>query len=593
MFLDIYSNNGVRYIRISESYRVDKNGVRVARKRTIKAIGSVARFDDGKPNFEKRLRDSFAACNPLIEELRPYVSKELPKETYNLSFHSGTAECIGHPKLFASSLFDKILDEIGLRTFVGSYKNYDNLNFDVLGFIKLVVYGRILNPVSKFATTKQNESYYSPLVSEEHYTFNIYDMLDFVYAHKNAIFNRIDMNMRKKYKRTTDKIYYDVTNFFFETEEPDDDGIRKLGVSKENRRQPIVQMGLLMDEQGYPVSVEVYPGNTLDHLTLENSFENSPESVRKSRYIFVSDKGIGRGRALGYAVQNGNGYIVSKSVRSATNEEKAWILSGGYTSISDEFKLKSRIYTKEFTLDDGIKLKSSEKAVTYWSKRFYDKEYAEKKDFFDFMKKLIESPASYRISKVETGMLGKYIKKELLYTKTGEVINSNDLKAMVDFEKLERETELLGYYTIVTSETEMLDKDIIEIYHNLVKIEDEFRVMKTTLDTRPVFVRTPEHITAHLVLCTLSLLILRIIQNRIKEKNPPTRESAFGLSTERIRDALNRWTVTNLTDDFYRFDNIDDADLQLILDSFGITIEPKLYQMGDLKHIKQTMENSI
>jgi hypothetical protein len=126
--------------------------VRFARKRTIKNIGAVSKYDDGKPNFEERLRASFKAGMPLIEELKPFVKKELPKETYQITIQSGTSECVGSPKYFASSLLDKILDDIGIRTFVGSYKNYGKIDYDVLGFMKLAIYGRILNPQSKIAT---------------------------------------------------------------------------------------------------------------------------------------------------------------------------------------------------------------------------------------------------------------------------------------------------------------------------------------------------------------------------------------------------------------------------------------------------------
>jgi hypothetical protein len=109
MFLDIYNNGGVRYIRISESYRVEKNGVKVARKRQIKSIGSVSKFDDGKPDFEQMLKDSFKACDPLIAELKPYVKKELPKEIYHFAIHAGTNECIGHPSFFQHVCLIKLL----------------------------------------------------------------------------------------------------------------------------------------------------------------------------------------------------------------------------------------------------------------------------------------------------------------------------------------------------------------------------------------------------------------------------------------------------------------------------------------------------
>jgi len=592
MFLDIYSRYGKRYIRISEGYRVQKDGKSLTRKRIIKSLGAISTYDDGKPNFEQRLRDSFKAGQPLIPELLPYVKKDTPKKVYHLTIHADTDECIGKPKFFATCIFDKILDDIGLRSFVGTFKNYDKINYDVLGFLKLAIYGRILNPTSKIATVKQNNDYYSPILSGGFYEYNIYDMLDFVNKHKSAIFNRIDLNMRRSYGRTTNKIFYDVTNFFFDIDSADKyenensetvyTGLRQYGVSKEERKLPIVQMGLLMDEQGYPISIETFRGNTLDHQTLIPSFENSTDKVKNSRYIFVSDKGIGKGGTLKYAIENGNGYIVSKSVRGSTNEEKAWMLEDNYETISSELKIKSRTYVKRFTLENGTEIKSSEKQVTYWSKKFYDKEYAEKKSFYDFVKKLIETPENFKITKIEAGLLGRYIKKELINEKTGELIESNQLKAIVDMEKLKAEFDLLGYYSIITSETEMSNQQIIDTYHNLVDIEDEFRIMKMSLNAQPLYVRREEHITAHLTICAIALLFIRIIQNQLKK-------AGNNLSAERIRNALNLWKVEKIADEYYRFNDLDNDDLKLIFNAFGIEIKLDLYKIGELKHIKQTI----
>jgi transposase len=595
MYLDLYSKDGHRYIRISESVRVEKNSTRVTRKKVIKNIGPVSRYDDGKPNFEQRLRDSFKACNPIIPELLPFIPKEIPKEIYHLSIHADTDECVGEPKLFASCIFDKILDELGIRSFVGTFKNYDKINYDVLGFLKLAIYGRILNPASKFATVNQNDDYYSPILTGDFYEYNIYDMLDFVSKHKSGIFNRIDLNMRRTFKRTSNKIYYDVTNFFFECDNADKytdedgeivyTGLRQYGVSKENRKQPIVQMGLLMDEQGYPISIETFKGNTLDHQTLVGSFENSAKQITKSRYIFVSDKGIGRGGALTYAIENGNGYITSKSIRSTKKEDIDWILEDDFKEVSDNFKIKSKTYVKTFTLENGSKIKSSEKMVTYWSKKFYEKQYAEKRSFYDFVKKLIETPENFRITKFETGLISKYLKKYVINETTGEIIDSQHLKAILDIDKLESELKLLGYYSIVTSETEMSDEEIVETYHNLVAIEDEFRIMKMSLNSRPMYVRNEEHITAHLTICTIALLFIRIIQTRLKSKG-------MSMSAERIRKALNKWQVEKLADEYYRFNSIQNKDLSDILNAFEIEIPKKLYRIGDLKHIKQTIKFS-
>lgn len=601
MFLDIFSKDGKRYIRISENVRVEVDGKRIPRKKTIASIGPVSKFDDGKPNFEQRLRDSFKACDPIISELKPYVKKELPKEIYNLKIHEGTDECIGHPKLFASSLFDYIMDSIDLRQFVGTYKNYDGINFDVLGFMKLAIYGRILNPASKISTVKQNGRYYSPILSKGYYDFNIYDMLDFVAKHKKAIFNRIDSKMREKYRRTTKKIYYDVTNFFFEIDEQDrtfeEDGTititgyRQHGVSKEHREQPIVQMGLLMDEQGYPISIETFNGNTLDHLTFKPSIESSPNCIQESRYIFVSDKGIGPRGNTKYAIENGNGYITSKSVKGSTKEEKEWITNqNGYSYIGEDFKYKSRVVVKTYKLDNGTEIKSSEKQVTYWSKKFFDKEYHEKKEYYDFLKELISNPNNFRITNITKNVIRKYFKKDLINIKTGELISMNDLSGIIDFQKVKEEYSLLGYYTLITSETNMEATEIIDTYHQLVQIEDEFRIMKSTLETRPIFVRTNDHILAHLTLCTISLLLIRIIQNKVKDNYPDLFNTGELMSAQRIRQALNKLCVEKLSDEYYRFNDIDDSDVKLILSSFGIHIEPKLYRIGDLKHIKSAMK---
>ena len=149
-------------------------------------------------------------------------------------------------------------------------------------------------------------------------------------------------------------------------------------------------------------------------------------------------------------------------------------------------------------------------------------------------------------------------------------------------EKLKAEFDLLGYYSIVTSETEMSDREIIETYHNLVDIEDEFRIMKMSLDTRPIYVRNDEHITAHLTICTIALLFIRIIQNKLKKVGK-------FLSAERIRNALNLWQVEKIADEYYRFNNLNNTDLKMILDAFGIEIPLDLYKIGELKHIKQTI----
>lgn len=601
MFLDIFKNNDTYYIRISEGYRVyseDKKKL-VNRKRTIKNIGPVSKFDDGKPNYIERLRASFKAGTPIIKELEPYVSKDVKKEIYNFQIHEGTEECVGHPKIFAGLLLDKLMEEIGLTQYINAYKTYDKISYDVLGFIKLLLFGRVLNPASKIATARQNKDYYNNIIDENSYEYNVFDTLDFVYKHKNAFFNRIDQTLRKKIGRTTNIIYYDVTNFFVYTEdtgyELDDNGekiyhsLATKGVSKEERKLPIVQMGLLMDEQGIPISIEAFRGNTLDHLTMQSAFNNSVDYLKDkfNRYIFVSDKGIGKGDNPKFAISNGNGYIVSKSVRGSTKSEKEWIISDqDFVYNTEEFKIKTKTYVKKYKLDDGSELKSSEKIVSYWSKKFYTREYEEQKSFYDTLKQIIKNPEMFPSNRFNISKLKKYFKKEVLNAETGEYISSEKLKTLIDIDKLNEDLSLLGWYSIVTSETNMNEKEIIDTYHNLVEIEDQFRVMKSTLDTRPLHVRTNEHRIAHLTICAMALILIRLIQRQMVTKGLKE------LSAGRIQVALNKWKVEKLVDEYFRFNDIDDVDLKQILSSFDIEIPKKLYKLIDFRTLKTNIKLS-
>ena len=175
---------------------------------------------------------------------------------------------------------------------------------------------------------------------------------------------------------------------------------------------------------------------------------------------------------------------------------------------------------------------------------------------------------------------------------TGEVLDSSKLKALIDMDKVSHYRDNMGYYQLVTSELDMNPKEVIDKYHSLSRIEDQFRVMKSNLSTRPVFVRNKQHIVAHLLICTIALIIMRIIQNRIVDSGllPSAKDKDLnwtaGLSAERVQIALNKWQVEKMPGDHFRFLNIDDPDLKLILDAFNIKIPYKLFQRGELKSIK-------
>ena len=593
MALEITNNNGYKYIRIVENKYIVKNGKPSCTKKVILNVGPVSKYDDGKPDYIIRLKESFKNGNPLIPSLMLYVDKKPVRELYDVSFKEGDPNCIGHNKIYSNALIERIMEELGINSFISRYKQFTNFEFDLMGFVRLLIYGRILKPASKIETTNQNNNYYSEVIKDM-YEYNIYDTLSFLYDYRKNIINWVNKRLIDKFSRTTNIIYYDVTNFFFEIEEPDDDedGLRKMGVCKEQRKQPIVQMGLFMDEQGVPISIETFPGNTLDHLTMQTALNNTIDNLNLNRFIFVGDRGMYRGDNSYYLTERNNGYIISKSIEKTSLEEKQWINNQeGYNKVSDNFKYKSHIIKRKVKTKDGMK-DITEKVVVYFSKKFYDKQVHDNKSFLEFIDKLEKNPENFRITKSMYGNIRKFIKKDVVNDKTGEVLNSRDLKAMLDTDKINKFKESFGYYQIVTSELDMDDLQVIDTYHGLSRIEDQFRVMKGDLETRPIFVRTNEHIYSHLLICLLSLIIIRIIQNKIVNhlKIENDKNWNMGLSGHRIQEALNKWTVSDMGNGYYRFNDIDDKDLKLILDSFDINIPVKLFNKMELKNLKTSIK---
>ena len=604
MFVECYKNHGVETLRLVEGKSgISKNGKRTVTKRVILTLGPLHRYDDGQPDYVKRLKQSFVDGNPLIDSLLPYCSPENVKKQYKFTFAAGDPHCFGETKLYAQCLIDRILEELGLNAAINSYKGFSKIEYDILGLFRLMVYGRILNPASKAETFRQNDDYYEPIV-KSNYLYNIYDALDFIHIHKKQLVTRLNTKLSQHTGRKNNIIYYDVTNFFFETDEPDEDvenddgtvikGTRKNGVCKEERKLPIVQMGLFMDENGIPISIEIFPGNTLDHLTVDTALSKNIDDVVNSRYIFIADRGICNYITICHLIDRNKAYIMSKSIKKSTQQEKDWILEeNGYIKISDTFKYKSRIIRKKVKDSEGNARTITEKVVVYWSKKFYEREIHENQSFIEFLRKLKETPANFRVSATQSKNLKKYFKKELVNVETGEAIDSTKLRALIDENAEDEFCKYFGYYQIVTSELEVEDIEVIDKYHQLTQIENQFRIMKGSLETRPIYVQNRDHIEAHLLICMIALVVLRLIQKRIIdysgikdiEKNWVT-----GLNDERIVDALRKWTVEDMDGNLFRMNNVNNTDLQKILNAFQVKIPEKFFTRQELKSLKKSIK---
>lgn len=606
MFIEVFKNNGIQYLRLVENKRViNAKGEKTVAKKVILNIGSLSRFDDGETDYLLRLRQSFREGKPLIEKLQPYTVEARPqKQEYEIRFTEGDTFCVGSPKRFAPCILDPVFSALGLDKLFASIKCASKIEYDLQGLVRLLTYGRILEPASKLATVRQNERYYVPLVKSSNED-NVYDALDVIWKYRKQIIRRMNTCIARGIGRNTSTVFYDVTNFFFEIERPDEDetdengevirkGLRKMGVSKENRKQPIVQMGLFMDDNGIPISIEMFPGNTLDHQTLCDAMRNTVDTLKLNRFILVADRGMYSGPNLCHVMDTGNGYIVSRSLKKSTKKDREWTLDQeGYIQKSPDFKYKSRIVTRTVTDEDGNKRQIQEKVVVYWSRAFYERERHENQSFTEFMEKLKANPNGFRITTAQSHNLRRFLKKEYMDKKTGEILDGSQLLAMIDDEKLAEFNALMGYYQIVSSELDMPDQEIIDNYHGLTRIEDQFREMKGTLDTQPVYVRTPEHIQAHLMICFMALTMMRVIQHKIRKSSPePAPKDIFwtyGISGKRIAKALLDWQVNQLSNEYFQFLVPEQSDLSIVLSAFGISIPNRLFSCGDLRAIKSAV----
>jgi transposase len=399
--------------------------------------------------------------------------------------------------------------------------------------------------------------------------------------------------------------FYDVTNYYFEIHENDRDvfdnvgdiiseGLRKKGVSKEKRSEPIVQMGLFIDDNGLPVAYRLFPGNHIDQTTLRPALKKNIDMLDFGRVIIVADGGLNSDKNIAHIEKSGNGYILSRSVRKSDKAVKKWILDEKGYEWNDKrtFKLKSMIRKRKIKDEDGNKVTINEKLICYWSKKHYDKALHEHEKFMEYLESMIDHPEKL---KTKPRKIEKFLGKRSVDKRTGEEVDI-ETKITIDMEKIQEYRDFLGYYTIMTSEIKKPDKEVINKYHGLSRIEDSFRITKSDLEGRPVFVRTPEHINAHFLLCFIGLTMIRIIQYRVlqdQKKDTMNVEGwESGVTAERIKRALNSWNADGLGDGYYRLTKQND-DLKLILKSFKVDADLRIPTTSTLRQLKYDFDKTI
>ena len=591
------NNHGVKYLQIQESYSERLNGKLYNRKRIIRNIGPLSRFDDGKPDYLQRLRKSFAQGAPIIESLSD-LAKDPKAKSIQITFHADLdADVFSAPKNIGYFLLDSFYDMLGIYDVLNKHKSTRGLRYDLNGLSKLLIFGRVLDPDSKLGTHESRNRYLFDVTPSED-PAEIYRALDCLHEKAQSIQKRMNLKIAQSIGRNTEMCYYDVTNYYFEIGENDPDemdgdgnilkkGLRKKGVSKEKRGEPIVQMGLFIDDNGIPIAYRLFPGNNTDQTTLRPALEKTVDAMKLGRVIVVADGGLNSGPNIAHLLDGGNGYILSKSTKKSDKETKAWMLDdSGYTwNDSKTFKVKSIIRKRKIKDASGKTREIEEKLVCYWSKKHYDREVHENEKFIEYLNSVIEHPDKLKDKQKK---IQKFLVEQQVDKETGEVLDTNK-HLSIDRSKVQAYLDLLGYYTVMTSETDKSDSEIIHKYHGLSRIEDSFRITKSDLEGRPVFVRTPEHINAHFLVCFIALTMIRLIQYRIlKYQNKDTLNLdgwESGLSADRIQHALANWQADALPGGYYRLTKPSD-DLRFILGAFDIDGSLRLPVQSDIRRLK-------
>ena len=582
---------GKIYLSFVQGYR-DENGK--VKQKTIEKIGYLEDlkkiYDDPIKHFKEIAKQR---TNEQITEL---VIKNLNTQTLNMDEDN--------QKNLGYIILKKIYQELGIKNFLDTKQKNLKIDYKLNDIFSLLIFSRILSPASKKETYENKNTYF------ENFNFSEDDMyrsLDYFKSYKEELELLLWNNTKEKYKRDTTQTYYDCTNYYFEIEYNDEDifddkgnlikkGYRKRGPEKNRRPDPIIEMGLLMDSTGLPIAYNLFPGNESEKLSLVPEIDRLKNKFKFERTIVVADRGLNcsdniikiSGTSLEMSLKK-NGYVYGQSVRGADKEFKEWVLSGNYITdkikednIEITFTHKSRIYPKTMYVirEDKGKTKNGnpikekitvdQKQMVYFSQKYADKQKHDRDMMVEKAKDLVSNPFKY--NKSTSYGAANYVKNLKFLKSTGEIADTSNL--LIDEEKIKEEEKYDGYYSIVTSEENLSDIEIRNIYRGLAKIENTFKVTKSNLESRPVYVWTPEHIEAHFLTCFISLVIIRLLENKLENK----------YSTKQIIEALKNFTSSHIEHDIYKQNNYNEI-IKQFSEIYNLNLEKKYRTLSEIKKI--------
>lgn len=562
--------DGRVYLALAEGYRKDGK----AKMRTVESLGYL-------DELEKQFDDPIAHFKQVCDEANAAARAERQSVQITIHPQQKIDKRAVARKNVGSAVLLAVYDALGVETVIRNATRGSKAAYDSNAVMRLLTVERILDPGSKKSAWENRGRYF---FRTEFSLEDTYRALDVLCGCKDKIVSAINRAIDKMGIRDTACVFYDVTNYYFEVDDPDEEGgLRQRGMSKEHRRSPIVQMGLLQDSRGIPIGYRLFPGNTPDPLTMLDVLAEMKRDYGQDRVVVVGDKGNNCSTNIAALAARGDGFVYSQSVRGTKSdaELRNWVLSDdGYecTAGADghvTYKVKSRQGYKTVSVEGpgGAKRKVDVevKYVAFWSEKYERRARKERQAAIDKARRLVANPGAYTAA-THFGA-AKYVRGLSVDGRTGELLEA---ATALEFDegRLAADEACDGYYCIVTSETEMADDDVIEAYRGLWRIEESFKVTKSDLETRPVYVSRQEHIEAHFLTCYAALCILRVIQVLTGGR----------YSAGTIAEELGAMCGTNLDGNWWIFDHRSDATDDLCRMA-GIDLTRQNMQLKDIKAV--------
>lgn len=591
-----------------------QQGFRNGKKTTTKNIKRLGKHSELLLITDNPLEYAKNEVKKMNEEYRSGRSEFIVTMDFNERIPSTDSPCSNSTSLNIGYLYLKdIYAKLNLSDFFKSVSSDRKITYDCNKICQFLTYARILDPASKYGTYDKLDTYYEKPQVEYQHMIRFLDILD---RNSDQYLKHLFDNSENIVKRDTSVMYYDCTNYFFETEKPDEEivdevtgeiifGLRQFGISKENKTSPIVEMGLIMDSRGIPISMCIHPGNTNEQLTAVPLEKEVIKITGNKKFIYCADAGLGSYNIRKFNDMGGRAYIVTQSVKKLGQEIKDIVFN-----------------------DSNYRLLSNDDAITLKEMRTFNKKDANNLSLYnDFAYKVIPANTAMdtglyeekvykngRTKKVKAkGTLHQYIivtfsrkmmeyqrtirerqlerAKKLLRLKDPEKIKKgpNDIRRflkntssdtanyVLDMDKIHEEEKYDGFYAVATNLDDSA-KDILAVAQNRYKIEDCFRIMKTNFDARPVFLRKPERIRAHFLICYTALLIYRLMECKLDD-------NLTHVTTSNLIKTLRNMNVVNMDDMYYKSIYSGSQALDALEKCFELQLNRKYYRPSDLNKI--------